>query len=214
MKLPLENRGMKLPLLRQNSDSGFILVVTLVILLLLVVLGISATTTGIFETKIAGNEKVYKTTFYEADGATEIAAMLIEENVSCPTGFAGQINDDNDIITIASSLDFWMNPLPNPDPADLCWVPWDPTADRDIVYTPEAKPNTVTNIRLGGQTILAMGGAMQMAAGYQGKGKAAGSGGAHLLYDVYVQHQGARDSESRVVMQWRHSIGQEGQCKY
>ena len=61
---------------------------------------------------------------------------------------------------------------------------------------------------------LAAGGAIQMAAGYEGKGKGAPSGGAHILYDIYSEHLGRFNSKSMVLLQWRHVIGMEGSCLY
>jgi hypothetical protein len=207
---------MNSPLAAQN-EQGFILVVTLIMLLLLVVLGISATTTSMIESRIAGTESVYRATFYQADGGVEVAALLIEENVSCPEGFAANSGADtligdalDGILVFAGSRSFWQNEQPdsnaNPVISDNL---------RDL-YFPASNPFAVprTNIRVGGRVVMAQGGAIQMAAGYQGKGKAAAGGAASLMYDVYVQHLGPRNSESRLQLQWRHAIGQEGSCNY
>ncbi len=72
---------------RNNNNDGFVLVGALLILLLLVIIGISATTNTSLELQIAGNERVHKETFYQADGGSELAARLIEESLGTPGGF-------------------------------------------------------------------------------------------------------------------------------
>ena len=63
-------------------------------------------------------------------------------------------------------------------------------------------------------TKMGEGGASQMAAGYEGKGKAAGAAGAHIAYDIVSGHVGPFNSQAMVRLQWRHVIGQEGPCLY
>ena len=215
-----------------QSEQGFVLVAAIMVLLILVVLGISATNTTILESQIAGNEKVGKITFYEADGGTEIGSELLEQNISCPTGFGidspdvddydyFDINDNNELddpdeATLGSdadmklrvtNLDFWKNT------SDDVSVPSD--ANRDFFY-PAAYTGIEShvNITVGGDTEFGVGGAMQQAAGYEGIGKGAAGSGASILYDVYSQAFGDNNSESCLCSAWRHVIGQEGSCKY
>ncbi len=71
-----------------------------------------------------------------------------------------------------------------------------------------------TNLSIYGATAFGVGGAIEMAAGYEGKGKGAAGGGVSLLYRIFSQHLGFADSESLVAIQWRHNIGSEGTCMY
>ena len=50
-----------------NNEDGSVLIVALVMLVLLTLIGISATTTSEIETKIAGNDRVFKRNFYFAE---------------------------------------------------------------------------------------------------------------------------------------------------
>lgn len=199
-----------------NNERGTLMVIAVVILMLLTLIGLSITTTTSIELQIAGNDKLYKTAFYTADGATEVASMLLEQNLGCVTGFTAtntdpvyaDIQGDNSFTAIrVEDLTFWQN-MTSSEPSD---------ANRDFFFpaTADADPSIPhTNIKLGGNVRLARGAAIQMVSGYEGKGKAVGSGGASLVYDIFSQHLGQVNSESIIQVQWRHMIGQEGGCNY
>jgi hypothetical protein len=106
----------------------------------------------------------------------------------------------------------WMNSSATRPIEDLS----DPTNDnRDFFFPSGYSPGEPhTNLTVGGETELSAGGAIQMAAGYEGRGKGAPSGGAHIVYDIFSEHLGRFNSKSLVRMQWRHVIGQEGACLY
>lgn len=54
-----------------KNRNGVALIIALIMLLVLTLLGLSAVSTTIHETKIAGNERVYNNAFYAADGGIE-----------------------------------------------------------------------------------------------------------------------------------------------
>ncbi len=54
-----------------KNEKGVALIIALIMLLVLTLLGLSAVSTTIHETKIAGNERVYNNAFYAADGGIE-----------------------------------------------------------------------------------------------------------------------------------------------
>lgn len=55
----------------QREQKGMALVIALVMLLVLTIIGINAINTTVFETSISGNQRLYNTAFYGADGGTE-----------------------------------------------------------------------------------------------------------------------------------------------
>lgn len=196
----------------QQSDEGFILVAALLIMLVLTIIGLMAGRNTTTELRIAGNDRTHKETFYRADGVTELGTEMLEQNLACLLGFPGDASlnggalIDNLIYVEPGSLDFWRQfaPAAIPDDANRTLVtPWD--------YT-DSEPHT--NLTIGGNTKLTTGAAIQMAAGYEGKGKGIGSGGALLVYDINVQHLGKNNSESVICIKYRHVIGQEGDCNY
>jgi len=200
-----------------KNESGSVLIIALLILVLLTIIGISASTTSTIDIQIAGNEKLYKIAFYAADGGTELAHELLEENICCPTGFSTdvippgtgkiKIEDDTDINLSPIPLAFWQNELLSGS------IPDD---TQRHVYFPSTytSPDPHTNLTFNGNTKLSTGSALQMAAGYEGKGKGTAGAGGYIIYDIYSQHKGKAKSESIVTIEWRHMIGQEGSCNY
>lgn len=223
------------PSIAKNED-GFVLVAALLTLILLVMVGISATTTTTIEIQIAGNEKAYNMAFFQADGGDEVGAELLEHNIACANGFADVDGTDERIIgdatddllnTRIATLDFWYNaregqvfrPLTAAEQAALGAAvvqPEIPDMFLPGTVNPANPDATVprTIISFAGETQLSSGGAIQMAAGYERLGKSAGSGGAIMVYDITSRHIGLGNSESTVHQQWRHVLGQEGDCAY
>jgi len=184
-----------------SNEKGSAVGITILILTILVIIGVVSISTSNVELQIATTDARHKIAFHEADGATEFGSELIEQNISC-SGFG--ILTDIGAVKVTSP-DLWMN-LAATKPSD---------ANRDFYY-----PGTYsgsdphTNLTVGGATTLALGGAIQMAAGYEGKGKGAPSGGAHIIYDIFSDRTGLFNSKSLVMLQWRHVVGQEGSCLY
>ena len=189
-----------------NKEDGSITVLALILLVLLTLLGIAATTTSSIEVQIAGNDDRHKKALYEADGGTEVGFEMLEQNIACPNGFinfSGSSMDIDDVTVFTKA--FWL--IENEPTSDY---PSDAVRDIRINRTASA----YTNLSIYGSTQLSTGSAIQMVSGYEGKGKGAGSGGAHIIYNVYSKHMGRDNSRSMVMTQWRHMIGQEGACNY
>ena len=194
-----------------DNQRGSLVVTALIILMMLTLIGIAVTTTASLELQISGNEKLSKVAFYRADGGTEVGFELLEQNLGCASGFTSPtITGDNSTMSVqVNTSTFWQNQTaPVPSPAAV------PNPD---FYYPASlaayAPNT-TNVTVGGNTALSTGSAIQMASGYEGKGKGAGAGGAYILYDMYSRHDGTNNTRSIIIVQWRHVIGQEGSCNY
>jgi hypothetical protein len=224
-----------------KNESGFVLVAALMTMVLLVMVGISATTTTTIEIQIAGNEKAYNMAFYQADGGGgELGAELLEQNIACPTGFhnldanGAKLVGDPAVATaykpLVATPSFWTidreslvyKPLTAAEQAALVALgvavvpPEIPDAFLPGTVDPTNPDATTprTMISFDGNTQLASGGAIQMAAGYERTGKSAGSGGALMVYDITTRRVGLGNSEAIVHQQWRHVVGSEGPCKY
>ena len=61
-----------------------------------------------------------------------------------------------------------------------------------------------TNLNVGGDPGLSTGSAIQMAAGYEGKGKSSAGGGGYVIYDIFSEHMGRSKAVGRVRLQWQH----------
>ena len=197
-----------------RNERGSALVVALLMLVILTLIGISASTTTTFELQISGNDKLYKMAFYQADGGTEAGAELIEQNIEERDWNKVDGSGDLDPAT-GTAIDPYNpyyrgnvevvtpNPYLNTDPVDP--IPSD--TNRDAVIPADTPPGSTaphTNIRMGGNSVLSTGSAVLLASGYEGMGKGAGGGGVWIVYNVRAQHEGVRNSTSRINQQWRH----------
>jgi len=184
-----------------SNQTGAAIVLVLLMVAVAIIIGVTAISTSNTELQIATQDVRHKMAFYAADGGTEYGAQILEENIACPGGFSVSTIGNLEV----DSPTLWMNASAT-KPSDT---------NRDF-YFPSGytagEPHT--NMTVGGVTVLAAGGAIQMAAGYEGKGKGAPSGGAHIVYDINAEHLGRFNSKALVQLQWRHVVGQEGACIY
>lgn len=199
-----------------DNENGFALIFAIIILAVVTIIAVSSNKTSIVEIKTASNDKVYKQSFYETDGGTEVGRELIEQNIACPTGFP---SDDFYIGVSApfvkvSKKDFYLNTAEPTDdyPSDTSWDFYYPDNDKTDSGENFNVPHTKVNAF--GNTILSTGNALQMIAGYEGKGKSSAGGGAQIVYDLYSRHQGKQNSRVTIMINYRHIIGQEGNCEY
>jgi len=192
-----------------NHQDGLVTVAALFFLIVLTIMGTSAISTSNMEVQIATNDEIHKMTFYAADGGADLGTELVELNIACPNGFASDDLAIGDITVI--DRDFWMQEDEPVDGANNV-VPYPSDTERDVVIDDAAGNHT--NLTIFGQTAFGIGGAIEMAAAYEGKGKAAASGGVTLEYEIYSQHQGYANSESVVMLHWQHVVGNEGTCMY
>lgn len=190
------------------DESGSALLIALIILAVISLLGGILVQSSTTEVQVAGNDRLYKETFYAADGVTELAAELLEQDIACPVGFTNSVRGN---LIKVNTLAFWQNS------ENAVQTPGDGGAGegpRDFYlpdgYTP-GQPHT--NFTVGGKAQFAVGSAIEMAAGYEGKGKAAGAGGVQLIFDIAAQRVGVNKSQSIVRTQWRHVVGSEEICQ-
>jgi hypothetical protein len=202
-----------------RGEQGFVLVTALLIMLVLTIIGIAVTTNTSIELQVAGNDKVHKKTFYEAEAGAMLGVEVIEQNLNCSTGFSGQLLEGE---VFVQEKQMWRNkPLRSDSSRSICSVdftdpayyyqadairPWDGNG------TPPAQE--VNLLYIGGVREMLAGGSLQMASGYEGTGKSAAKGGVARVYDIYSRFDGLNGSQSIVVLGWRHVVGSEGSCKY
>ena len=203
-------KSMKRRWCHMNNSNGGVTIAALLILAVLTIIGISSISTSNIEVQIATNDKVHKMAFYAADGGTEIGTELLELNIACASGFASDNLPMTANIT-AVDKDFWMQSEAPRDGLDQV-IPHPSATERDVLINNAGGTNT--NLSIYGETAFGVGGAIEMSAGYEGKGKGAAGGGVSLLYQIFSQHQGLQNAESLVSIEWRHNIGSEGTCMY
>ena len=196
---------MKLTLKHMDNQNGSAMVIALIIMALLTIIGHLATRSTSLEVQTATNDLRHKLAFYTADGTTELAAELLEQNVACSLGFTDLTRGDPTPFIQVLTHDFWKNNF------DANRLPSDTVRD---VRIPLGNDNTQphTNIVYGGTTGFGSGSALQIAAGYEGKGKSIAGGGAFMVFEQMVQHRGNFNAEACIRTQWRHILGEEGIC--
>jgi hypothetical protein len=62
---------------RNHDESGFVLVTSLLLLVVLTLIATSSIRSTTFEVKISGNDRVTKLNFYQAEGASRVAAQKL-----------------------------------------------------------------------------------------------------------------------------------------
>ena len=183
---------------RSKNEAGSALIMAIMMLLLLTVIGISALNNTDLELSIAGNEKAHKMAFYFADGGRAAAQELIEVAIE----ERGWLSESGSSIAIdkvnVTDKNFFLSQI---DAVANGIYP--DAANRDA--TVDFGTGT-TGLLFDVNTVLSSGGAVQMIAGYEGKGKGSASGGAWAIYDIRSQHDGSNNSQSRIWSQWLHLL--------
>ncbi len=174
-----------------NTERGFILMTSLMMLVILMIIGIAATNTTTIELQVSGNDKVATQTFYQADGGAQVGIGLVESNIE-DIGFKSNTQGGVHVNT----LDLYLN-----DNTPMDWANPDAYLPNNAVGNDPRTDISVRSIS-GAQA----GSGLQMVAGYEGVGKAAGSGGGVIFYDIGSRHSGPVNSESTVVLEWNHVI--------
>ena len=202
---------MKISKIILGNEEGSLIVVAIFLIAIISLVGTIALKTSVTEIQTASNFMRYNIAFYNADGATYLGSELLEQNVSCPNGF---YNDDvggteeayvGDVAVEAGKLSFWKHEDTNTSGVS--------DTDRDIYFPKDysaGEPHT--NLKIGGNTMLSTGSAIQIAAGYEGTGQSMAGSGAYILYDISALHMNVLNAKSAINIQWRHMIGSEGDC--
>jgi len=199
------------------NTRGSVINVALLILVMLFLFGVALSQLSTTDIKIARNMKTDTTTFYEAEAGLETMSELLEQNLACALGFVDDDNGTTGSRTISNwimvpnaSLKFWDNvSADNLKDSVAAYDAYYPFDHADNGTEPET-----TFITAGGVTRYSKGAAIQMAAGYEGLGKGAASGGANIAYDIYARRIGPDNSDALVTIQWIHLIGMGGDCEY
>lgn len=202
-----------------TNEDGFVLIVAMMIMVVLSFIGIFATSTSMIELQIAGNDRLAKNAFYRSDGGVQAGIEMIEQNLNCANGFSTAVTAIGglDIMDVKFAYDEEMKDVAGATASVLLDdIPSDTIRAIRIPNDPNNRVDTAphTNLAAWGVTRLLPGNAIQMVAGYEGKGKGVASGGSIIEYDLLSQHVGINNSEAQIQTTYRHTVGQEGTCKY
>ncbi|SPD76287.1 PilX [uncultured Desulfobacterium sp.] len=181
-----------------NNEDGSPVVVVLLLMVLLTVIGIAVINTSSIDQEMSGQHRRHKVAFYGADGGTQVACEVLEQNIACITGFSTAVIGS---VTV-NDLNFWLN---------TSAVEPTSAATSDFYYPTISSPHTL--LTAGGNTVFAEGSAIQQNAGYESKGRGSAGGGGLIMYDVFSRRIETSE-ESTIHVRWRHAIGQQGSCNY
>lgn len=178
-----------------DNEQGSVIIATLFILVITTVIGVAATNMSTVELDIAGNDARYKRAFYAADGGTELGIELLEQNIE-ERSFGGAATWGNTNIV---TDDFWSNTESGTPANNIASA-----TNRDAEIPNFGGGNVF--LKIYGNTQLTSGAALQIAAGYEGKGKGISGGGAFIVYDIRAFAEAPLNSRARVQQQWRHLL--------
>ena len=181
-----------------SNANGSAIVMALVVLMVLTIAGFVAIRTSNIELLVAGNDVRNKITFYAADGGTETGIELVEQNIEERSFGSSTVWGATNIFT----HNFWENI------EDIDGVAPDnniPTVTNRDVEIPNIGGGDVY-LKMYGNTQLSEGSGLQLAAGYEGKGKGLAGGGAFIVYDIRSFASAPMNSRARVMQQWLHLI--------
>jgi hypothetical protein len=172
-----------------GNEDGTVLILALLMLVMLTVIGISASTISNIEMQVAGNEKFYKIAFFAADGGTEAGAELLEKNIDLRAFPSQPYTIPSSTVTVYD-MDFWSQEST-------------PTSRTALVGLPVGS----VDLKIWGNSALSSGGAIQLIAGYEGKGKGAGGSGAYMVHNVQSMSSAVNATAGATVqVLWRHLI--------
>jgi hypothetical protein len=184
--LPAGRQGPKLLKQLLGSESGVVLVVSLLLLLVATVAGITALSTSTTNVMISGNRRLSELNFSSADSGAFATKPIINS-----TAFSGVV----DIKYLAAidplvkdAADF-TDEIAGGDGSDKPLV--SPDIGFSIGTALQAETNTTVSVDVDYlYAAYAEGGAIEFASGYDGLAYGAGAGGAHIFYRVNSVSQG------------------------
>lgn len=184
-----------------------------------------------------GGGKFTPNIVYTHTGGDGQSGIIIEGNIVALTGTPNTLNADFS----SNEWDFWSERIEEaadagetmPDGSAIDKVAASATSAQKAAHYKQYYPSDKfrdfcfpagfcnpwgqefhTNVTVQGRIRLGAGAAIQMAAGYEGKGKGLGGGGSFMEYWVAAQHVGTNNSTAEVCTRWRHMIDAPGSCFY
>ncbi|WP_028582737.1 PilX N-terminal domain-containing pilus assembly protein [Desulfogranum japonicum] len=200
-----------------KNDSGFVLIIALLILIMLSLLGVYAITTSVFELRVAGNDRFAKQTFFRADSGTQVGIEMFVQNMACegqfvtapPFAIAGvdvlsKTFADNRLVSDiqGATTGTTADEVPSDIYRDLR-IPDDPS-------TANSQKDTL------GHTNIAMLGVTRNDPGEGGQGPGNDYGGPppkSRYMTIYSQHVGLNNNQAQVQLTYKQKLGELGTCR-
>jgi len=181
-----------------NNERGAVLVVALIIMGILMVIGTVITMTASTELKIARNEKLAKTAFYQAEGGRVLASSVLQSaawgtDMCVAPNFPNFEGNENIII---GHCDFFDEDKNDPDtPSPINPAHRDETADVELTGSMAALLD-IDKV----STEPLPGGSAEFGSGYEGAGK---SGSVMVMSQIDSISSVPGGATSRVLVEYR-----------
>ena len=175
-----------------SDERGMALISALLLIMIVSLMAVGISSDTSMDVRIAGYHKFKAVSFGYAESGSSAATEILEENIfdagwpgTPPFSYPLLSGLYNGTVTIDDG-NFYMEDNPSGNVVEM---------------TGDIKADIIIQRLL---SILATGGAIQMASGYEGVGKAAGAGGVHVIYDIETHGYGSDSAESRLGQHYRY----------
>jgi Tfp pilus assembly protein PilX len=160
-----------------SSETGMVLIVSLLLLLVATVVGITALSTSTTNIMIAGNQRLSALSFTCADSGISVSYPIIES-----TAYSGNVSSTYSSLVVSSDFADEIDgslgtDYDCPTKTASCYSP-----SPDIQYTLGTETTEIDVDYL--YATYKAGGAIEMLAGYEGIGKSSAGGGAVIYYRI------------------------------
>lgn len=201
-----------------NNESGFLLVVTMIILVVLTIVGMTALDNSMFEIQIASNDRNAKVAFNLADGAVYSTGKLVTEAIEGSGDPSHNtieyesftMQEDGSTSVSHTADDFYKrvmgyvdtqtkDPLIDPALPDLQIKPYGAGEDE-----------TVEIYLISRNSKLVAGGGAEFGAGSAGAGVGSGGAGAAVTFDINVDAFASNNSKAKLYARYRKILGASG----
>ena len=200
-----------------NSEKGFVLITTMLVLVVLTVLCIGALDNSTFEVQIAANDRLSRVAFNLADGGVYSAGNLISETIG-RTSDPAYVASGLLFVNIPAPLNSGLAPSPNAVDfyhqrvlglTPLRNVAIDGPYDSRL-SVPNGQGDIYTRIAARATEVMAGGGA-EFATGAAGVGTGSAAGVA-ITYDIDVDSYAGlnRNARSQLAVRYRKVLGAAG----
>lgn len=186
----IEFRNLARPL---SGEQGMALISALLLLLVISLLAVGLSMDSSMDIRFAAYQKFQAKAFGAAESGMMAASDILESNIdesgwdtAPPFTFPHLSPDYVGTLQIVDGGTFYLD-------ENL-------TEDQTLDMTGDIPADVVIQKV---NSVVAKGGAMQVAAGYAGMGKGLGGGGAHILYNIEADGSDADNVSSRVAMHYR-----------
>ena len=169
------------------DQSGSALVVAMIVLAILGALALASLDVADLNIFISANDRDAKESFFHADSGINVGHEFLEESIDTVNStFYGN-----------NATEWNSQSVSQFDPLEAAFL-----NSTLPLYVAEAQGTYVRSGIL--ERGIMEGSAMQIAAGYEGAGKSAASGGTFTIFQIRSHRYGQRNSQSEVDLGWRH----------